>query len=224
MFSRNNGSHLFSLLVVIVLPFLLLGHAMEESDSNDLHNMVESRTESLLYTSYIHESDSLTKLYLHEKDPALNLLGNSFAEIKEVMGDPDQQGYSSWNGPHNYMLYNHKDGTIIFCSPVDMDTKIAVSMFLGEGQEILGAEIGMTFEEIKDVLGTPDFGPESGMDDLYYLEYHFEEKIDELPEVFISFSADAIDGETRDVFIKWEAFEYKQEKTWEPLMTKVTSF
>ena len=215
MFSRNNGSYFFSLFVVIVLPFLLLGQAVEEPDSNDLQNMEESRADSLLYMSYIYESDSLTNLYLHEKDPVLNFLGNSFAEIKEVMGDPDQQGYSSWYGPHNYMLYNHKDGAIIFCSPVDMDTKIAVSMFLGEGHEILGAEVGMTFEEIKDVLGTPDSGPEPGMDDLYYLEYHFGEKIDGLPEVFISFTADTIDGETKDVFIKWETFEYKQEETFQ---------
>ncbi len=64
----------------------------------------------------------------------------------------------------------------------------------------------MLFSEIKDILGAPDFGPELGMDNLYYMDYFFGET-NNMPEVYISFSSDRINGSTNDVFIKWEAFE-----------------
>lgn len=199
MFSGKSSPLIY--LFLVILPLLMMGQAVEEPNSNYHQSMVKNNKNSLSY--------------MYERDPALDLLGNSFVKIKKAMGEPDEQGYSNWNGPHNYMLYNHKDGTIIFCSPEDMDTKTAVSIILGDGQEILGAEIGMTFEEIKDILGIPDSGPKPGMDNLYYMDYYFGEKIDGVPEIFISFSADTIDGETRDVFIKWEAFAYEQKKMFE---------
>ena len=212
MFSVNNGSPVFYLFIFI-LPLLMMGQVVEKPVSNDHQNMVDSKGDS---PSYIYENESFTtNLYLHEQDQVLNLLGNSFEKIKEVMGEPDEQGYSSWNGPHNYILYNHKDGTIIFCSPEGIDTKTAVSIILGEGQEILGAEVGKSFEEIKDILGAPDSGPEPGINDLYYMDYYLGDRTDEVPEVFISFSADTIDGKTQDVFIKWEAFEYKQKEVFQ---------
>ena len=212
MFSVNNGSPVFYLFIFI-LPLLMMGQVVEKPVSNDHQNMVDSKGDS---PSYIYENESFTtNLYLHEQDQVLNLLGNSFEKIKEVMGEPDEQGYSSQNGPHNYILYNHKDGTIIFGSPEGIDTKTAVSIILGEGQEILGAEVGESFEETKDVLGPPDSGPEHGINDLYYMDYYLGDRTDEVPEVFISFSADTIDGKTQDVFIKWEAFEYKQKEVFQ---------
>ena len=208
LFSYN--SPLFYLFV-IVLPFLMLGQAEEEPDSYDHQNMVESNGNSFS----LYEREIETNLYLHERDPVIKLLGKSFDKIIGVMGDPDEQGYSSWNGPHHYMLYNYKDGSITFHSPEELDNKTAISMSLGEGQTILGVEVGSDFEEIRDVLGKPDSGPEPGLDDLYYMDYHFGEKKDGVPEVFISFTADTIDGETRDVFVKWEAFDYKQKETFQ---------
>ena len=146
-------------------------------------------------------------LDLLQKDLALNFLGNSFAEIKEVLGEPQEQGYSSWYGPHNFMFYNFEKGPIRFCSPLGVKDKLAVSIFVGAEQEILGAKVGMTFAEIQDILGAPAFGPELGMGDLYYMDYFFSETT-QTPEVFISFSADAINSPTHDAFIKWESFEY----------------
>jgi hypothetical protein len=147
-------------------------------------------------------------LDLLQKDFVLDLLGNSFAEIRELLGEAEEQGYSSWHGPHNYMSYNLEKGPIRFCSPLDVGDKIAVSILLGVEHEILGVKVGMTFEEIQEILGAPAFGPELSMGDLYYMDYFFGETFTQMPEVFISFSADAINGPTQDVFIKWEAFEY----------------
>ena len=68
----------------------------------------------------------------------------------------------------------------------------------------------MPFIEIEDILGIPDFGPELGIDDQYYMGYFYGETNHQVPEVFVSFSAASIDSPTQDVFIKWEAFEDDQ--------------
>ena len=75
-----------------------------------------------------------------------------------MLGEHDEQGYSGWLGPHYYILYKHEKGVVRFCSPEHLDNKIAVSIFLGPGQGVFGARVGMTFPEIQDILGTPDFG------------------------------------------------------------------
>jgi len=152
-------------------------------------------------------------LDLLQKDQILNLLGKSFVEIKAVLGEPEEQGYSNLYGPHNYMLFDFKRGPIRFCSPDDVENQLAVSIILGVGQAVLGTNVGMTFGEIEDILGSPAFGPELGMDNLYYMDYFFGETTNQVPEVFISFSADAINSSTHDAFIKWEAFEFHKVET-----------
>ncbi len=92
------------------------------------------------------------------------------------------------------------------------EKKIAVSIILGPGKEVLGARVGMTFPEIQDILGVPAFGPELGMDNLYYMDYFIGEINNQMPEFFLSFSADAINSPTHDAFIKWAAFEYDKKE------------
>jgi len=134
----------------------------------------------------------------------LNLLGKSFAEIKGVLGEPHEQGYSNLYGPHNYVLFNFKNGPILFSSPENMKKKLAVSIILGGEQEILGARVGMTFLEIKNILSIPDFGPEPGPDNLWYITYFYGGMTNQIPEVFLSFTADAVNSPTHEAFLKWE--------------------
>lgn len=154
---------------------------------------------------------SITKTGLDtfNEDPVMNLLGKNFDEIIQVLGEPDEQGNSSWYGPHYFILYTHNEGVIRFCSPEDLEKEIAVSIILGPGKEVLDTRVGMTFPEIKDILGTPAFGPELSMDNLYYMDYFIGEINEQVPEYFISYSADAINSPTKDVFIKWEAFGHE---------------
>jgi hypothetical protein len=183
-------------LLISILPFVLLGCQSVDNPVYSHQQMVGSTGSPVLD--------------MFEKDPVLNLLGQSFDQIKQVLGEPDEQGYSGWLGPHYYILYRYKEGVIRFCSPESIENKIVISIILGPGQEVLGAKVGMLFPEIIDILGTPDFGPELGMDNLYYMDYFFGELIHQTPEVFISFSAVGINSPTLDVFIKWAAFEYYQ--------------
>ncbi len=184
------------LLLILILPFALLGcQTVVNSEYN--HQLEVESIENPAFDMF-------------EKDPVLNLLGRSFDEIKQVLGEPDEQGYSDWLGPHSYILYRHKEGVIQFFSPESIDNEIAVSIILGLGQEVLGAKVGMRFPEIIDILEAPDFGPEIGMDNLYYMDYFGEEINDQIPEVFISFVAVSMNSPTDHVFIKWEAFKYEQ--------------
>ena len=85
---------------------------------------------------------------MFEKDPIMSLLGKSFLEIRQVLGEPDEKGYSDWLGPHHYILYRYEEGFIRFCSPELLGNEIAVSIILEPGQEVLGAKAGMRFTEI----------------------------------------------------------------------------
>jgi len=141
---------------------------------------------------------------LLEDDPTLSLLGKSFKEITQLLGEPDEAGYSEILGPHQYILYSFDEGFIRFCSPESLDNEIAVSIILGPGQKVLGTTIGMHFSEIKDILGTSDFGPDIGIDNLFYMDYYFGETNDQMPDIFISFVAVSLDSPTDYIFIKWK--------------------
>ena len=184
------------LLLIFILLFILVGCQAVVNPEDDHPQKVE-------YTCTPVSS-------MFEKDSAMSLLGKSFIEIKQVLGEPDEQGYSDWLGPHHYILYRYKEGFIQFCSPESIENEIAVSIILGPGQEVLGAKVGMRFSEITGILGTPDFGPEIGMDNLYYMDYFVGEINDQIPEVIISFAAVSINSPTDHVFIKWKAFKYEK--------------
>jgi hypothetical protein len=199
--NRGNGEsamilrrHL--LLLILILLFVLVGCQSGVNPEYDPPQKVENIGNPVWN--------------IFEKDPVMSLLGKSFLEIKHVLGEPDEQGYSGWLGPHHYILYRYEEGFIRFCSPEPIENEIAVSIILGPGQEVLGAKVGMSFPEITGILGAPDFGPEIGMDNLYYMDYFGGEIRDQIPDFFISFVAASMNSPTDHVFIKWEAFKYEE--------------
>ena len=187
---------LLFLLLIFILPFTLLGSQAVDKPRYAYRQETEN-TGNLIFDKF-------------ENDPVMDLLGKTFDEIEKVLGEPDEQGYSSWLGPHNYILYRFEEGVIQFCSPQSIENKIAIAIIMGPGQEIYGVRAGMLFAEIIAVLGKPDFGPELGINNLYHIDYYLGELNLQTPEVFISFSAADINGSTQDIFIKWEAYEYNQ--------------
>lgn len=188
---KRSSLLIFLTLLFIVLPFVLMCYQFGEKPAYSHLQRVNSTESSVLY--------------IFKKDSVINLLGKSFDEIKQVLGEPDEQGYSEWFGPHYYILYRHIPGFVIFCSS-GPENKIAVSIILGSGQEVLGAKVGMPFAEIKTILGAPDFGPELGMDNLYYMDYFMGEIKNQTPEVFLSFIADDINSPTYEAFVKLESY------------------
>lgn len=187
---RRKTLHL--LLFILLLPFILVGFGAEVESGNNL----QTEGENAIYPIAI----------LLENDSAVSLLGKSFIEINSVLGNPDEEGNSGWSGPHQYILYTPEEGFIRFASPESVENEIAVSIILGPGQEILGAVVGMSFQDIVEILGTPNFGPEIGIDDLYYLDYYFGETNDQVPEIFVSFVAISMYSSTEYAFVKFESY------------------
>jgi len=186
----------FILLLLFILPTILLGSKAAEKPVYSYRQKIES-SGSPVFDKF-------------ENDPVIELLGNKFDEIKQVLGEPAEQGASSWLGPHNYILYQPEDGYIRFSSPEGLDDKKAISIIMGPGQKIYSVRVGMLFSEIMAILGTPDRGPEPGINGLYYMDYYLGKFKNQAPEILISFSAADINDPTQDAFIKWEAYEYNQ--------------
>jgi len=201
MLVRVNKVIVYKYLPFIILMLLILPGFLVDSQA------VEKPVYAYRLNNESTESPVFDKL---EKVPVMELLGNNFNEIKQVLGEPTEQGHSGWLGPHNYILYQSEEGFIRFSSPEELDDKMAISIIMGPGQEIYGVTVGMLFSEIMAVLGTPDHGPEPGINGLYYMDYYLGEFKNQVPEIFISFSAADINGPTQDAFIKWEAYEYNQ--------------
>ena len=198
---ERNGLRFFkqsslAVLFLIILP-LILTSGQRAGEAMDSHLQLPDDMGNAVPSEF-------------KQDPLMALLGAPFEEIVQVLGEPDEQGYDEWNGPHKYILFRRANGTIRFCSPEPMREKIAVSIIVEPGQEVLGVRVGMHFNEIRTILGPPDFGPELGMDNRHYMDYFFGEMGDGVPKILVSFSAASNDHPTDLVFIKWEGFDYSQ--------------
>ena len=187
---------LLFLLLLPILPVTLLGSQPVEQPVYAYRQQIE-RTGDLISNKF-------------GNDPVMDLIGKNFDELKQVLGEPDEQGQSSLAGVYNYFLYRYEKGSVKFCSPTGLDNNIVISIIIGPGQEIYGVRAGMLFSEIVAILGTPDFGPELGVNNIYYMDYYLGEINNQTPEAFISFSSADINGPTQDIFIKWEAYDYNQ--------------
>lgn len=183
-------------ILILILPFALSGSQVVEMPEY----IYQQKTESI--GSSIFDKFG--------NDPLMDLLGKTFDEIEQTLGDPDEHGSSVWFGPHNYILYRYKEGFVQFCSPANIEERVAVSIIIGPGQEIYGARAGMLFSEIMTILGTPDLGPKLSVNNLYYMDYYLGEIDFQTPEVFISFSSVDVNSPTQNIFVKWEAYEYYQ--------------
>ncbi len=202
MFSSKTYLSLgFIILFSLLILFLKTYHHSE--------NYAYSQEPGFANVENCSNSDKPLAIILRH-DPDLNLLGKNFSEIKEVLGEPAEEGSSNWYGPHNYISYEFNEGIVRFNSPQGLEKNIAVSIILSGKHKILCARVGMSFSEIKYVLGNPSLGPEQGKNGLYYMDYYFGKINNQVPEIAISFSAEKIDGLTVDAFIKWEAFDYEK--------------
>ncbi|MFO7941605.1 MAG: hypothetical protein R6U92_03045, partial [Bacillota bacterium] len=161
-------------------------------------------------------SGEASPLDISPEDPIPGLLGKSLGEIEQAMGRPDDSGHSDQFGPHYYILFQSEEGSIRFSSPQpvgdlaspesveDPQDFVAESVLLEPGREVMGVEVGAHFSEIIGKLGEPDFGPESGLNGLYHIDYLIEDPRREDSQILVSFSAESPDSPTLDCFVKLE--------------------
>lgn len=187
----------YFILMILLIPFMRINFD------------VKAESDNMTWQNGTH-MEEIASVYL-EPDEVMNFLGKSFSDISLLLGEPTEKGYSEMYGPHQYIIYRYGEGYILFASPEALEIEIAQSIFLGPGQEVLGTKVGMKFSEISEILGTPEYGPEMGMDDLYYMDYTSGEINDQIPELFISFVATNIDSPTDHAFIKFLDFRIEEE-------------
>lgn len=131
----------------------------------------------------------------------LSYLGQSREDIVESYGDPDFQ--KSIGGPGGEELY-YIDEKISFIFAGD--TNVVNNLKLFPGKEFLGVEVGMTFDEIKEVLGQPR---DQGFDEYsrnYSLVYFLGEDLNGMGEVEVWFSAPQEDASTSLTEIFWKKY------------------
>ncbi len=141
-----------------------------------------------------------------EQDQLLRFLGSDPDEVRRVLGEPDDSGSSGLYGPHDYMLYE-LEGSVRLCSPELSGSRTITSIVAGTGARFLGTEVGMTFPEIRRVLGEPDRGPEPGMDGLHHMEYHFSFRDGSRP-IYLNYSASRAEGPTNQAFMGLKAIPW----------------
>lgn len=86
------------------------------------------------------------------QNPVTAMLGIKKEEITSRFGEPEDTGF--WKGANYYSYSDGRDFLVYFAD--DLPGVVVGISYFGP-QEILGAKVGMTMEEIKSVLGEPDY-------------------------------------------------------------------
>lgn len=91
-------------------------------------------------------------------------LGDNRDKVLELYSMPDEVGMFEGS---NYYAYDSEH--IVFYTGIFDD--ILYSIGLMEGAEVFDVEVGMTFEEIKDILGNPSDEGYNDHDGIYFISY-----------------------------------------------------
>ncbi len=134
-------------------------------------------------------------------DPVLQYFGVSKAEIINRYGEPDFMG--EIGGPGGEVLFYKKLKTsFIFAG----DGSVVNNLELFPGKEFLGVKVGMTFDEIIGIMGTPrnrTYDPYGGD---YIMTYYLGEEESGMGEVEIWFSAGEDGAPTKKAQVFWKKY------------------
>lgn len=92
-------------------------------------------------------------------NPLIDFLGMKEEEIKARFGEPEETGF--WKGADYYSYSSDQDMLVFFAE--DLPGVVVGLSYFGL-EEIMGTRVGMSMEEIKSVLGPPDY---EGYDESY---------------------------------------------------------
>jgi len=142
------------------------------------------------------------------KDAVLQYLGWNQEDIIELYGEPDIRG--TIGGPGGEFLY-YRDEKISFIfagfeEGVKKEERVVNNLDLFPGAKVLGVQVGMTFNQIEEILGPPlwrDYDPHG---DCYSMVYWLGEERDDMGEVEMWFCAASNDAPTETVLILWKKY------------------
>lgn len=134
------------------------------------------------------------------RDSVLNYLGWTRNEIELRHGKPDIISPHYLGGDEYY--YKKLNMTFVFSS----NEGVVNNFFLYPGAKILNVEVGMTFEEIKTILGEPHEEGFSEYDGEYIMIYMFGDIINNEGEVELWINKEKEGGPTNRIDVFWKKY------------------
>jgi hypothetical protein len=134
-------------------------------------------------------------------DPVLQHFGEKKEDVIKHYGEPDFLG--SIGGPGGEILfYQEEMMSFIFAG----DSDVVNNLELYPNKEFLGVHIGMTFDEIIEIMGSPKNRGYDPYEDDYTIVYHLGKEKDGMGEVEVWFSAKNDDLPTTKAQVFWKKY------------------
>ncbi len=134
------------------------------------------------------------------KDNVLNYLGWTKNEIELKNGKPDEVSPHYLGGDEYY--YDKIKTTFVFSG----EEGVVNNFFLHPEAKILGIEVGMTFNEIKEVLGEPKEEGFSEYDGEYIMIYIFGDVVRGEGELELWINKEKEGGPTNRIDVFWKKY------------------
>ena len=151
----------------------ILFYSMDEKQKSLQIHITDNRGSDRKILSKNEMTTTMEKLQSHF---LINYLGMDLDNIEKSYGIPEDTGY--WSGSA-YYSYIDSESTVFFYDEFGYSgypDKVWTLMYSGF-EDILGARVGMTFTEIKEILGSPFAEEYSELDEDYILSYVFEDAL-----------------------------------------------
>ncbi len=129
-------------------------------------------------------------------DPTFKHFGMREKDVLQKYGDPDFM--ESIGGPGGIILFYGKEN-LSFVMAGDEGVVNTIEAY--PGKSFLGIRVGMTFDEIKNILSDPDEEGYDPYDDNYTMLYKLEEG-----KIEIWFTAEEEGGSTKKAQIIWKEY------------------
>ncbi len=133
-------------------------------------------------------------------DRVLRYLGWSKQEVSFRHGEPDMTTPHYVGGEEYH--YDRLSKTFVFAG----EEGVVNSFYLRPGARIMGVEVGMSFPEVREVLGEPEEHWFSEIDGEYVMLYFFGEEVLGGAEVELWVNSKEKEGETNRIDVFWKKY------------------
>ncbi|GEM_PF-1448601 len=185
----------------IVLFLIIILFFVFRKEENDIDPVVDDKDD------VIYEISKERKREIEEKkdkdfyeENIIEYLGWTEKDFVEKHGRPDRVTQHYLGG--EVFHYEEMNMSLLFSKE-----GVVSNISLSSGAEVLGVEVGMTFNQIKEILGEPTYGPDiDEHDGDYFMNYFLGDKTEDLGELELWISADERDGKTTRIDILWKKY------------------
>lgn len=190
----------YIILGVVIVFFVVLTAASfyftnEKRDVEDSLVFEEEPTEERMA-----EIEAMKDKEFYEDD-VLENLGKTKKKLVEEYGEPDEIMTVDAAGGEKF-YYKDKNLSFIFAG----EEGVVNNLYLYPGAEILGIKVGMTFNEIEEILGEPKFRGPSDMYEGYIMAYFLGDVSEALGELELWIKAEYENYPSERIEVLWKKF------------------